>query len=93
MANEAQQLQEKIGTSKTITLVEPIETPTGKVTELTLRRVKVKDFKKAAEQYPDNPVLQEAQCLSQACGLQIEDFDELSWEDYSQARQFCLGLH
>ena len=93
MANEAQQLQDKLGSSKIIKLVEPIDTPDGAVTQLTLRRVRVKDFKRAAEQHPDNAVLQEAQCLAIASGLQSEDFDELAWEDYSQVRQFCLGTH
>ncbi len=91
--NEAQQLQQQLGASKVITLIEPLHTPTGVINQLTLRRVRVKDFKRAAEQYPDNVVLQEAQCLALASGLQIEDFDELVWEDYSQLRQFCLGAH
>ncbi|WP_080701807.1 MULTISPECIES: phage tail assembly protein [Snodgrassella] len=90
---EAQQLQEQLGTGKVIKLVEPLQTPNGVVTELTLRRVRVKDFKRAAEQYPDNVVLQEALCLAMASGLQSEDFDELSWEDYALVRQFCLGTH
>lgn len=90
---EAQQLQEQLGTGKVIKLVEPLQTPNGVVTELTLRRVRVKDFKRAAEQYPDNVVLQEALCLAMASGLQSEDFDELSWEDYALVRQFCLGAH
>ncbi|MBI0096812.1 MULTISPECIES: phage tail assembly protein [unclassified Snodgrassella] len=90
---EAQNLQEQLGTGKVIKLAEPLQTPSGAITELTLRRVRVKDFKRAAEQYPDNAVLQEAQCLAMASGLQNEDFDELSWEDYTLVRQFCLGTH
>lgn len=90
---EAQNLQEQLGTGKVIKLAEPLQTPSGAITELTLRRVRVKDFKRAAEQYPDNAVLQEAQCLAMASGLQSEDFDELSWEDYTQVRQFCLATH
>ena len=50
--NEAQKLQQKIGVTQTIQLVQPIETPNGTVTEVTTRRVLVKDYKQAAELYP-----------------------------------------
>ena len=45
---EAQNLQEQLGTGKVIKLAEPLQTPSGAITELTLRRVRVKDFKRAA---------------------------------------------
>ena len=89
--NEAQQLQEKIGVSQVVTLVEPIHTPNGEITELTIRRVKIKDFKRAAAMHPDSSVMQEMAALSVAVDLQLEDFDNLVWEDYSKIRKFCLG--
>ena len=91
--NEAQQLQEKIGVSQVFTLVEPISTPNGEVTELTVRRVKIKDFKRAAAMHPDSSVMQEMVALSAAVDLQVEDFDNLTWEDYSKIRKFCLGAN
>lgn len=91
--NEAQQLQEKIGVSQVFTLVEPISTPNGEVTELTVRRVKIKDFKRAAAMHPDSSVMQEMVALCAAVDLQAEDFDSLTWEDYSKIRKFCLGAN
>ena len=93
MSTEAQQIQQKLGTNKTVKLIEPLDTPSGQLTEITIRRVKIKDLKRAAEQYPDNSILQEAQVLAMASGLQSEDFDELTWEDYSKIRKFCIGIH
>ena len=93
MSTEAQQIQQKLGTNKTIELIEPLDTPNGQLTEITIRLVKIKDLKRAAEQYPDNSILQEAQVLAMASGLQSEDFDELTWEDYSKIRKFCIGNH
>ncbi|QEY23550.1 phage tail assembly protein [Neisseria animalis] len=90
--NESQKLQEQLGIGKEIVLVEPLDTPTGKVEKLTLRRVKVKDYKRAAEQYPDNAALQQLATLSLASGLMEEDFDNLCWEDYQQISKFCLGV-
>ena len=89
--NEAQQLQEKIGISQTFVLVEPIDTPNGEIKELTVRRVKIKDYKRAAAMHPDSGVMQEMAALSAAVDLQVEDFDSLTWEDYSKIRKFCLG--
>ena len=42
--NEEQKLQQDIGVSKVFTLVEPIDTPNGEVSVLTVRRVKIKDY-------------------------------------------------
>ncbi len=89
--NEAQTLQEQLGVGKVVELLEPLDTPTGKVEKLTLRRVKVKDYKLAAEQYPDNAALQQLTALATATGLMQEDFEELCWEDYQQISRFCLG--
>lgn len=89
--NEAQKLQQDIGVSKVFTLVEPIDTPNGEVSVLTVRRVKIKDYKRAAAMHPDSSVMQEMAALSAAVDLQIEDFDNLTWEDYSNIRKFCLG--
>ena len=89
--NEAQKLQQDIGVSKVFTLVEPIDTPNGEVKELTARRVKIKDYKRAAVMHPDSSVMQEMAALAMAVDLQIEDFDNLAWEDYSKIRKFCLG--
>ena len=89
--NEAQKLQQDIGVSKVFTLVEPIDTPNGEVSVLTVRRVKIKDYKRAAAMHPDSNVMQEMAALSAAVDLQVEDFDSLTWEDYSKIRKFCLG--
>ncbi|MBF0802903.1 MULTISPECIES: phage tail assembly protein [unclassified Neisseria] len=89
--NEAKQLQEKLGISQTIKLVEPITTPTGEVREITVRRVRVKDYKQAAERYPDNGALQQISVLAQASGLMEEDFENLTWADYKKLESFCIG--
>ncbi|HRL33785.1 MAG TPA: phage tail assembly protein [Neisseria sp.] len=89
--NQAQALQEQLGVGKVIELLEPLDTPDGKIEKLTLRRVKVKDYKRAAEQHPDNAALQQLAALANATGLMQEDFEELCWEDYQQISQFCLG--
>lgn len=89
--NEAQKLQEKVGLTKTIRLVQPVETPDGEVSELTVRRVKVKDYKLAAEKYPNNGALQQIEVLAVASGLMPEDFENLCWEDYSKLQSFCIG--
>lgn len=89
--NEAQQLQEDLCVGKVIELLEPLDTPGGKVAKLTLRRVKVKDYKRAAELHPDNAALQQLAALANATGLMQEDFEELCWEDYQQISRFCLG--
>lgn len=84
-------MQEQLGINKTIKLVEPIETPTGTVSEITVRRVRVKDYKQAAERYPDNGALQQIYVLSQVSGLMEEDFENLAWEDYKKLQSFCVG--
>lgn len=88
---EAQKLQEKLGVKKTIKLVEPIDTPSGAVSEINVRRVRVKDYKAAAERYPENGALQQIFVLSQASGLMEEDFENLAWEDYKKLQSFCVG--
>lgn len=89
--NEAQKMQEQMGLSRTIKLVQPVSTPEGEVTELTVRRVLVKDYRKAAEKYPNNGALQQIEVLAAASGLMVEDFENLCWEDYSRLQQFCTG--
>lgn len=89
--NQAEQLQEKIGMTKTFQLVQPIHSPNGVVNELTVRRVTVKDYKRAAEKYPNNGALQQIEVLAAASGLMVEDFENLCWEDYSKLQSFCVG--
>lgn len=89
--NTAQKIQEKLGATKSFTLVEPINSPTGVITSVTARRVKVADYKRAAEIHPENGALQQIQVLTVASGLQAEDFDAMTWEDYQKLRQFCTG--
>ena len=72
--NEAQKLQQQIGVTQTIQLVQPIETPNGTVTEVTTRRVLVKDYKQAAELYPNSAALQQIHVMALASGLMPEDF-------------------
>ena len=81
--NEAQKLQQKIGVTQTIQLVQPIETPNGTVTEVTTRRVLVKDYKQAAELYPNSAALQQIHVMALASGLMPEDFENMAWEDGS----------
>lgn len=90
--NEVQQIQEQLGMTNQVKLIEPIETVNGVVDTLTLRRVKVKDYKFAAQQYPENAALQQLAALAVASGLQQEDFENLCWEDYQQISKFCLGI-
>ena len=89
--NAAQKIQEKLGAAKVFVLVEPINPPLGEITVVSARRVKVADYKRAAEMYPDNGALQQIQVLAVASGLQAEDFDAMTWEDYQKLRQFCTG--
>ena len=89
--NEAQKLQQQIGVTQTIKLVQPIETPNGTVTEVTTRRVLVKDYKRAAELYPNSAALQQIHVMALASGLMPEDFENMAWEDYSKLQTFCIG--
>jgi len=89
--NEAQKVQNKRGLTETIKLVQPVETPDGPVTELTVRRVLVKDYRKAAEKYPNNGALQQIEVLAAASGLMTEDFENLCWEDFTKLQTFCTG--
>lgn len=89
--NEAQKMQEELGVNKTFKLVDPIVTPEGKVDEITVRRVRVKDYKEAAQRYPDNGALQQIYVLSKASGLMEEDFENMAWEDCKKLQSFCVG--
>ena len=89
--NAAQKIHEKLGLTQTFKLVEAITSPLGEITSVTARRVKVVDYKRAAEMYPENGALQQIQVLTVASGLQAEDFDQMAWEDYQKLRQFCTG--
>ena len=89
--NAAQKIHEKLGLTRTFPLVESIASPLGEITSVTARRVKVVDYKRAAEMYPENGALQQIHVLTVASGLQAEDFDQMAWEDYQKLRQFCTG--
>ena len=68
----------------TITLKFPIKTPAGTVSELTLRRPKVRDMKLAQQQYPNDSAGSELALLAAITEQKLtpEDLEELDLADY-----------
>ena len=91
--NEAQKVPQQHCVTQTFQLVQPIETPHRSVTEVTTRRVLVKDYKRAAELYPNSAALQQIHVMALASGLMPEDFENMAWEDYSKLQTFCIGAN
>ena len=67
----------------TVTLKHPFENGIGeKVTEITLRRPKARDFREIQKEYPGNADLQGFSLAQKLSGLVPEDFDEVDGEDF-----------
>ncbi|MBL8509621.1 MAG: phage tail assembly protein [Chitinimonas sp.] len=61
-------------------LKHPIQTPTGQITTVTMRRAKVRDLRRMPDFGKDDQS-QELGLLALLCGMTIEDFDEVDAED------------
>lgn len=68
----------------TIKLQFPIKTPGGELTEITLRRPKVRDMKRAQQQFPNDAAGTEMALLSMITEQKLtpEDMEELDLADY-----------
>ena len=73
-------------------LAYPVKLADGRtVTELQLRRPKVKDLKQAAR-YSDKTEEQETALLAALVGLTPEDMDELDLADYRKLQDAFRGM-
>lgn len=63
----------------------PIETPTGKVAEITLNRPKAKDLR-AVTNIQDEAE-REFQLFARLTGLMLEDLEELDLSDYRKIQE------
>lgn len=78
------------GNLQPVVLKTPLQTPTGTVLQITLRRAKVRDLKEA-QRVSATEAEQELQLLARLSQekLTAEDLEELDLEDYAQVqRQF-----
>lgn len=70
--------------TKTIELKFPIKTPAGELTAISLRRPKVRDMKRAQQQYPNDQAGAELALIAAITeqALTPEDLEELDLADY-----------
>lgn len=71
---------------KKIELDYPITVEGKEIKELTMRRAKAKDMKKAQNSAPDQAT-QELHLFSQLTGINPEDLEELDMKDYTRLQR------
>ncbi|MFH6974121.1 phage tail assembly protein [Neisseria sp. 23W00296] len=87
MANEAQQMQEKLGTGKEIRLHCPLRLADGRLLEsVTVRRAKVGDIRAVA--HLEGDAAQEIAMMARLSGLVPEDLENMDLCDYKQMQEF-----
>jgi hypothetical protein len=74
-----------------VKLDHPITLPDRELTEVTLRRIKVKDNLSARKQASDDAE-REIVLLGKLSGLNQEDIGELDMSDYSKLQEALLGF-
>ena len=85
--SKATEIREQIGVSKTITLNFPTKLADGRtLTELTVRRAKVGDYRAVA--HLESDATQEIALLGRLAGLVPEDMEELDLSDYAQLQEW-----
>lgn len=87
MKNEANQIREQIGITRTMQLNVPVHLADGReLQQLTLRRAKVGDLRAVA--HYDNEAEQEIALMARLAGLVPEDLEELDLSDYAQLQEW-----